>query len=154
MLLLFNPGCLVFNPASFILSITLNRGGGGTKSVIMKHDKSYLLLYVDGLFLSLFFLFLFFFSLFFLYLFYFFLFKFRIILFLSETFISQKRKAQDWSLAQSDYRAMGYSPVEKNPNTGDRGGWHSCFSWKWHFFDRKHHSKVHNSVKTCDILIK
>ena len=113
MLLLFNPGCLVFNPASFISSITLNRGGGGTKSVIIKHDKSYLLLYVDGLFLSLFFLFLFFFSLFFLYLFYFFLFKFRIILFLSETFISQKRKAQDWSLAQSDYRAMGYSPVEK-----------------------------------------
>ena len=43
----------------------------------------------------------------------FFLFKFRIILFLSETFISQKRKAQDWSLAQSDYRPMGYSPVEK-----------------------------------------
>ena len=33
----------------------------------------------------------------------------------------------------------------------------SCFSWKWHFFDRKHHSRwknTHNSVKTYDILIK
>ena len=154
MLLLFNPGCLVFNPASFISSITLNRGGGGTKSVIIKHDKSYLLLYVDGLFLSLFFLFLFFFSLFFLYLFYFFLFKFRIILFLSETFISQKRKAQDWSLAQSDYRAMGYSPVEKIQIQVTEGVDTAVLAGNDTFFDRNHHSKVHNSVKTCDILIK
>ena len=31
------------------------------------------------------------------------------------------------------------------------------FSWKWHFFDKKHHSrqkKIYNSVKTCDILMK
>ena len=36
-------------------------------------------------------------------------------------------------------------------------GKNSCFSWKWPFFDKKHHTKfkkIHNSAKTYDNLVK